>query len=631
MGLFSDSSYSGALYIKNEGQYGFAIDIFGSGRGIRVASGLTFIGGQLQLSESKNGILRSDVDGYVFPDTNNYLTKSGTIATSDSLSKRIISDSLTANARAWTTLTAAKSSIHDSLTVERAFDSIVSRSVAHDTATALRAYIGSASTTGNAATSTKLATARTISMTGDGTWSTSFDGWANATGALTLATVNSNVGSFGSGYQVPYITVNAKGQVTSVANYNITIPHTQISDWGTATSSFLTANQAITLKGAVTGSGTTSIATTFANTYLAGINQDLTTTSSPTFAAVVASNSYYGVVGIVTADARKWYLVATVDITNQYNYASAVIRFNSVGGNAASGLGGQWAGSCFIRAKQMSAMSSGLDNFTIGWNYCHGFNPSSAVIGVKTTDNASHKIVNIYLLCPASYDGMSWQIDNLAGSITASGVGTNYVTTLPTGLVTYTGSSAIWSDWTNITIPGASTFTGLITANGGISGNLTGHASLDIPLTGSSAITGNLTPSITAMNDLGTLSKRWGAVYAVEFSENGSLLANKYAALTANGGLNLAVNLQSATYTISAADQGKMVVSTNTLNLPSFSAGTNVGFWCLVNWHVGGGGVKFGPTTTGTPWYLRGVSISTGTSTPFTGIVSWDGYNWYAN
>lgn len=67
-------------------------------------------------------------------------------------------------------------------------------------------------TSGNAGTSTKLATARTISATGDGTWSVSFDGSANATGALTL----SNSGAVAGTYQ--NVTVNAKGLVTAGTN-----------------------------------------------------------------------------------------------------------------------------------------------------------------------------------------------------------------------------------------------------------------------------------------------------------------------------------------------------------------------------------------------------------------------------
>jgi len=73
-------------------------------------------------------------------------------------------------------------------------------------------------TTGNAATATALATGRTIAMTGDGTWaSASFTGSGNVTGAMTLATVNSNVGQFGAGTAIPVVTVNAKGLVTAVS------------------------------------------------------------------------------------------------------------------------------------------------------------------------------------------------------------------------------------------------------------------------------------------------------------------------------------------------------------------------------------------------------------------------------
>jgi hypothetical protein len=70
---------------------------------------------------------------------------------------------------------------------------------------------------GNASTASTLQTARTISATGDAAWTTSFDGSQNVTGALTLATVNSNVGTFGNSVTVPAVTVNAKGLVTAVS------------------------------------------------------------------------------------------------------------------------------------------------------------------------------------------------------------------------------------------------------------------------------------------------------------------------------------------------------------------------------------------------------------------------------
>lgn len=92
------------------------------------------------------------------------------------------------------------------------------------------------------ATATALRTGRTIGMTGDGTWtSAAFTGAANVTGNFTLATVNANVGTFQG------ITLNAKGQATGATNMG-----------------YLTANQTVTLSGAVTGSGSTAITTSIA-------------------------------------------------------------------------------------------------------------------------------------------------------------------------------------------------------------------------------------------------------------------------------------------------------------------------------------------------------------------------------
>lgn len=62
---------------------------------------------------------------------------------------------------------------------------------------------------GNSATSTKLATSRTLSVSGDATGSQSFDGSGNADIALTLANSGVSAGTF------TKLTVNAKGLATS--------------------------------------------------------------------------------------------------------------------------------------------------------------------------------------------------------------------------------------------------------------------------------------------------------------------------------------------------------------------------------------------------------------------------------
>lgn len=82
---------------------------------------------------------------------------------------------------------------------------------------------------GNADTATKWQTARNLSLTGDATATlSSVDGSAAVSAALTLATVNSNVGSFGSGTSVPTITVNAKGLVTAVSTTAIPTATTSV-------------------------------------------------------------------------------------------------------------------------------------------------------------------------------------------------------------------------------------------------------------------------------------------------------------------------------------------------------------------------------------------------------------------
>jgi len=73
------------------------------------------------------------------------------------------------------------------------------------------AYIEISPTSGTADAATRLATARTISATGDATWSVSFDGSADVSGPLTLADV-ATAGTYRS------VSVNAKGLVTAGTN-----------------------------------------------------------------------------------------------------------------------------------------------------------------------------------------------------------------------------------------------------------------------------------------------------------------------------------------------------------------------------------------------------------------------------
>ena len=90
------------------------------------------------------------------------------------------------------------------------------------------------SITGNAGTATALQTGRTISITGDLSYtSPTFDGTGNVTATGTLATVNSNIGTY------TKITINSKGLATAGAQ-------AILNDIAAPTSSFSMGNQLLT-------------------------------------------------------------------------------------------------------------------------------------------------------------------------------------------------------------------------------------------------------------------------------------------------------------------------------------------------------------------------------------------------
>lgn len=94
---------------------------------------------------------------------------------------------------------------------------------------------------GNASTATKWATARNLSLTGDATATlSSVDGSVAVSAALTLATVNSNVGSFGSSTSVATFTVNAKGLITAAGSSAIPIATASVNGLASFTSTEFT-------------------------------------------------------------------------------------------------------------------------------------------------------------------------------------------------------------------------------------------------------------------------------------------------------------------------------------------------------------------------------------------------------
>ncbi len=196
--------------------------------------------------------------------------------------------------------------------------------------------------TGNASTSTALQTGRTISITGDLSYtSPAFDGSGNITAAGTLAIVNGDVGDFGSASLIPTITVNAKGLITGVSTNDVVAPAgtltgttlantvvtSSLTSVGTITSGVWNAG-AVSSSGSITGAsiirtgGTSSQflkadGSVDENSYLISVNEvadefaaalsqtNFTLSSTPSVNSVVkmfvdgvrVSNTAYSVVG----------------------------------------------------------------------------------------------------------------------------------------------------------------------------------------------------------------------------------------------------------------------------------------------------------------------------------------------
>lgn len=102
-------------------------------------------------------------------------------------------------------------------------------------------YIEISPTVGNSDSATRLATSRTISITGDATWSVAFDGSNNVSGTLNLAASGVTAGTY------TKLTVDAKGRVTFGAALNATdIPNLDASKITSGTLSVSTNANAAT-------------------------------------------------------------------------------------------------------------------------------------------------------------------------------------------------------------------------------------------------------------------------------------------------------------------------------------------------------------------------------------------------
>ena len=119
----------------------------------------------------------------------------------------------------------------------------------------LGTYITNLSTWFNGLFDTQLATKTTDNLTQGSTnkYNQTHTGDATGATALTLATVNSNVGSFGSATQAGTFTVNGKGLITAAGSTTVTPAVGSITGLGTGVGTWLATPSSANLASAVTG------------------------------------------------------------------------------------------------------------------------------------------------------------------------------------------------------------------------------------------------------------------------------------------------------------------------------------------------------------------------------------------
>lgn len=274
-----------------------------------------------------------------------------------------------------------------------------------------------------------LAAARFPALTGDIT---------TASGALatTLATVNSNVGSFGSTSTSVSLTVNGKGLVTAASAASIQIAESQVTNLVTdlagkqATGNYITA---LTGDGTATGPG--SVALT-----LATVNGNVGSFGGASSVPSVTVNAK----GLVTAASATAVVAPAGTLSGTTLNATVVTSSLTTVGTIGTGT---WAGTT------VAVLHGGTGVTTVttaptatafaGWDSNKNFSANNLLDGYATTATAAGTTtLTVASTGQQIFTGVTTQTVVLP-AVTGLALGTNYyITNLSTGVVTVQSSGA---------------------------------------------------------------------------------------------------------------------------------------------------------------------------------------------
>jgi len=258
---------------------------------------------------------------------------------------------------------------------------------------------------GNAATVTTIG-----SLTGDVT---------SSNRATTLATVNSNVGSFGSATESTIWTVNAKGLVTAAANVTITPAITNVSGLGTSVATALQvavgSAGAFVVNGGALGTPSSGVATNLTGT-ASGLTAGAATVLAN--ARTIGGVSFNGSANITVASATGGFAVSGGNLTVSGDLTSTDGDFSSSVGTASVRFLRLWTDGVGFRDKVMRYWAPAGVSTGIGVDSTNFYVNGTLYI----SDGGGN--VNVRLMCP-TVDGLLVLSNNASTAFTRLAFGVN--------------------------------------------------------------------------------------------------------------------------------------------------------------------------------------------------------------